>query len=199
MAWWVPALGYLALVVALLVVGVQISIRAQLGLVLLSAAVVLAFSLWIILQGRRGGRQPLARSRSTRPRSPASACSTACCTASTCSSGSSPPRTSPRRRSDPKRDVPRAVLWSLLIVGGYFLVTSYAQAVGFGLDATAWKESVFPLQALASGDEFGSTWFGNLVAVIIILDVLAVCIGVGVAATRGHARHGAPGPAAARR
>jgi amino acid transporter len=38
---------------------------------------------------------------------------------------------------------------------------------------------------LSNGAEFGSTWFGNVVAVLIILDVLAVAIGVGVAATRG--------------
>jgi amino acid transporter len=44
---------------------------------------------------------------------------------------------------------------------------------------------VFPLQALASGDDFGSSGFGNVVAVLIILDIAAVAIGVGVAVTRG--------------
>jgi amino acid transporter len=53
------------------------------------------------------------------------------------------------------------------------------------LDAEAWKNSVFPLQALASGDDFGSAGFGNVVAVLIILDIAAVAIGVGVAVTRG--------------
>lgn len=182
--WWVPALGYLALVVYLLTVGVHISIRAQLGLVLLSAAVVLAFSVWVILKGGAGGD-----SLSLRPFDPTAVAGLGLLYGVLYGInmfiGFESAANLAEETEHPKRDVPRAVLWSLLIVGGYFLVTSYAQAVGFGLDATAWKESVFPLQALASGDEFGSTWFGNLVAVIVILDVLAVCIGVGVAATRG--------------
>jgi amino acid transporter len=183
-AWWVPALGYLALVVALLVVGVQISIRAQLALVLLSAAVVLAFSLWIILKGGAGGD-----SLSAKPFNPFSVGGLGLLYGVLYGInmfiGFESAANLAEETEHPKRDVPRAVLWSLLIVGAYFLVTSYAQAVGFGLDATAWKESVFPLQALASGEEFGSTSFGNLMSVIVILDVLAVCIGVGVAATRG--------------
>jgi amino acid transporter len=86
---------------------------------------------------------------------------------------------------DPKRHVPRAVLWSLTIVGLYFVLTAYAQDVGFGLDGTAWKTSVFPLQALSSGGEFGSTGFANFMSALIILDIAAVAIGVGVAASRG--------------
>jgi amino acid transporter len=41
------------------------------------------------------------------------------------------------------------------------------------------------LQALASGSEFGSSGFGIFLSVFIILDIVAVAIGVGVAATRG--------------
>ena len=87
--------------------------------------------------------------------------------------------------ANPKRHIPRAVLLSLTVVGLYYLVTAYAQDVGFGLDAVSWQNSVFPLQSLASGDEFGSGAFGDFVAAIIILDVIAVTIGVGVAVTRG--------------
>ncbi|MGH3168850.1 MAG: hypothetical protein ACRDN0_23575, partial [Trebonia sp.] len=45
--WWPLALGFVALVVAIIVIGVQFSVRAQLVLVLISAAVVLGFSLYI--------------------------------------------------------------------------------------------------------------------------------------------------------
>src|SRR3569833_1121970 len=87
--------------------------------------------------------------------------------------------------AEPKRHIPRAVLLSLTIVGAYYLVTAYAQDAGYGLYATAWKNNAFPLQNLASGSEFGSAAFGNVVSAIVILDVLAVTIGVGVAVTRG--------------
>jgi amino acid transporter len=86
---------------------------------------------------------------------------------------------------NPKRHVPRAVMWSISIVGVYYLIVAYAQALGFGLDAQAWKDSVFPLEALASGKEYGSDGFGTFMGILIIFDVLAVAIGVGVASSRG--------------
>jgi amino acid transporter len=183
-SWWVLALIYLAGTVAILAIGVQISIRAQLALVLVSAAVVLAFSIWIIAKGGAGGH-----SLSMKPFNPASVGGLSLLYGVLYGInmfiGFESAANLAEETEDPKRDVPRAVVYSLLIVGAYFLVVSYSQAVGFGLDAKAWKESGFPLQALASGTEFGSAWFGKLMSVIVILDVLAVCIGVGVAVSRG--------------
>jgi amino acid transporter len=182
--WWVLSLLYLVGVVALLVVGVQISILAQLALVLVSAAAVLGFSIWIILRGGAGGD-----SLSLEPLNPAAVGGLGLLYGVLYGInmfiGFESAANLAEETENPKRDVPRAVVYSLLIVGVYFLVVSYSQAVGFGLDAGAWKESGFPLQALASGTEFGSAWFGNIMAVIVILDVLAVCIGVGVAVSRG--------------
>jgi amino acid transporter len=183
-AWWVLALLYLAGTVAVLVIGVQISIGAQLGLVLVSAAAVLGFSIWIIMRGGAGGH-----SLSLEPFNPAAVGGLSLMYGVLYGInmfiGFESAANLAEETENPKRDVPRAVVYSLLIVGAYFLVVSYSQAVGFGLDAKAWKESGFPLQALASGSEFGSTTFGNIMAVIVILDVLAVCIGVGVAVSRG--------------
>ena len=182
--WWPLALGYLALVTALIVIGVQISIRAQLALALISMGVVLVFSLIIIVRGGHGGD-----SLSAAPFDLSSVGGLnllyGVLYGINMFIGFESAANLAEETADPKRHVPRAVLLSLTIVGAYFLVTAYAQAVGFGLDAAAWKNSVFPLQSLASGGEFGSAGFGDLMAIIIILDVLAVTIGVGVAVTRG--------------
>ena len=182
--WWVLSIGYLALVMAVVVVGVQISIRAQLALVLISAAVVLGFSILIIAKGGGGGD-----SLSLTPFDVTAVGGLnimyGVLYGINMFIGFESAANLAEETDNPKRDVPRAVMLSLVIVGAYFLVTAYAQAVGFGLDAEAWKASGFPLQALASGSEFGSAWFGHLTQIIVILDVLAVCIGVGVAGTRG--------------
>ncbi|MFI0454175.1 APC family permease [Actinomadura sp. 6N118] len=182
--WWPLALGYTALVTALIVIGVQISIRAQLALALISMAVVLVFSLVIIARGGHGGN-----SLSAEPFNPFSVGGLGLLYGVLYGInmfiGFESAANLAEETADPKRHVPRAVLLSLTIVGVYFLVTAYAQAVGFGLDAAAWKNSAFPLQSLSSGDEFGSAGFGHFMAVIIILDVLAVTIGVGVAVSRG--------------
>jgi amino acid transporter len=183
-AWWPLSLLFLAAVLAIVIIGVQVSIRAQLVLVLISSAVVLGFSLYIILRGGLGGD-----SLSAQPLNPFSISGLnllyGVLYGINMFIGFESAASLAEETDDPKRHVPRAVLISLTIVGLYFVVTAYAQAVGFGLDATAWKNSVFPLQALASGKDFGSAAFGNIIAVLIILDIAAVAIGVGVAVTRG--------------
>jgi amino acid transporter len=183
-SWWVLALGFVAIVTTTVIVGVHISVRAQLALVLISLAIVAVFSIYIIAKGGQGGN-----SLSATPLNPFSVSGLdllyGVLYGINMFIGFESAANLAEETDDPKRHVPRAVMWSLAIVGAYYLLTAYAQAVGFGLDSEAWKNSVFPLQALASGDEFGSTGFGNFVAVIIILDIAAVAIGVGVAASRG--------------
>jgi amino acid transporter len=182
--WWPLALGYVALVVAVIVVGVQISVRSQLILVMISSAVVLVFSLIIIARGGHGGH-----SLSASPFNPLSIGRLdllyGILYGINMFIGFESAANLAEETADPKRHVPRAVMLSLTIVGAYFVVVAYAQDAGFGLNATAWKNSVFPLQALASGHEFGSAAFGDFMSVLIIIDILAVAIGVGVACTRG--------------
>src|SRR5690349_6309974 len=59
--WWVLALVFVAIVMTVVVVGVQISVRAQLALVLISSAVVAGFSLYIIAKGGHGGHSISAK------------------------------------------------------------------------------------------------------------------------------------------
>jgi amino acid transporter len=182
--WWPLALAFVAIVTTIVVVGVQFSVRAQLALVLISAAVVAGFSLYIVFRGGLGGH-----SVSATPFNPFAVGGLdllyGVLYGINMYIGFESAANLAEETDDPKRHVPRAVLWSLTIVGGYYIITSYAQAVGFGLDATAWKASVFPLQALASGADFGSPGFGTFMSALIILDIAAVAIGVGVAASRG--------------
>jgi amino acid transporter len=182
--WWPLSLAFIAVVMAIVIVGVQFSVRAQLALVLVSSAVVLGFSIYIIAKGGHGGN-----SVSAKPFNPFSIAGLdllyGVLYGINMFIGFESAANLAEETDNPKRHVPRAILWSLTIVGAYFIITAYAQDLGFGLDGAAWKNSVFPLQALASGKEFGSAGFGDFMSVLIILDIAAVAIGVGVAATRG--------------
>ncbi|HTI22685.1 MAG TPA: APC family permease [Kutzneria sp.] len=182
--WWVLALAFVAVVTAVVVIGVQVSVRAQLALVLISSAIVAGFSVYVIAKGGLGGH-----SLSAAPFNPFSVGGLdllyGVLYGINMFIGFESAANLAEETDNPKKHVPRAVLWSLTIVGVYFVLTAYAQDVGFGLDGAAWKNSVFPLQVLSSGGEFGSTWFGDLMSVLIILDILAVAIGVCVAASRG--------------
>jgi amino acid transporter len=181
--WWPLSLGFVALVTAIVVIGVRFSVRAQLILVLISAAVVLGFSVYIIGRGGLGGH-----SLSMRPFNPGAVGRLdllyGVLYGINMFIGFETAANLAEETDNPKRHVPRAVLLSLTIVGAYFLLTAYAQDAGFGMNASSWKNSGFPLQALASGS-FGSAGFGNFMYVLIILDILAVAIGTGVAVTRG--------------
>ncbi|GAA2658908.1 APC family permease [Streptomyces vastus] len=182
--WWPLSLGYAAVAFTILVVGVNVSIRAQLILALSAMVVVLAFSLVIIFRGGQNGE-----SWSVEPFNPFAVGSLnllfGVLYGINMFIGFESAANLAEETSDPKRHVPRAVMLSLGIVGVYYVVVAYAQVMGFGLDAEAWKNSVFPLETLSYGGEFGSAAFGNFLAVLIILDILAVAIGVGVASTRG--------------
>ena len=182
--WWLLALAFIAVVTAIVVIGVQVSVRAQLALVLISSAVVAGFSIYIIAKGGLGGH-----SLSAQPFNPFAVHRLdllyGVLYGINMFIGFETAANLAEETDNPKKHVPRAVLWSLTIVGAYFLLTAYAQDIGFGLNATAWKNSVFPLQALASAAPFGSVDFGNIITVLIIVDITAVAIGVSVAATRG--------------
>jgi amino acid transporter len=168
----------------IVVIGVQVSVRAQLALVLISSAIVAGFSIHIVVRGGLGGH-----SLSLRPFNPSSVAGLdllyGVLYGINMFIGFESAANLAEETDQPKRHVPRAMLWSLTIVGAYFVLTAYAQDVGFGLNSTAWKASVFPLQALASGAPFGSPGFGDVISVLIILDITAVAIGVCVAASRG--------------
>lgn len=90
---------------------------------------------------------------------------------------------------DPGRNIPKAIIFSVLTVTGFYLVCSYAQVAGFGFSVNAFSEAAgAPLFALASPAEaggFGSVTLVRMMELVVILDMIAVLIGVSTAASRG--------------
>lgn len=180
--WWVLCIAMTALVLVIVTIGVRFSTRAQLVLVGVSATVVLGFSVWIIIKGGHGGN-------SFEPFNPQSSSlkgilfgvvygialfigfETAANLAEECEA--------------PKIAIPRALTLSIVASAGYFIVCTYAQAIGFGLDAKSWATSAAPLFVLSADPKFGSVGLSSLMVVLVVLDGLAVTIGAWVATTRG--------------
>src|SRR5882762_7839868 len=180
--WWVICIAMTALVLVIVTVGVRCSARAQLVLVGFSAIVVLGFSVWIIIKGGHGGN-------SLAPFNPGSGSlkgilfgvvygialfigfETAANLAEECEA--------------PKIAIPRALTLSIVASAGYFIVCTYAQAIGFGLDAKSWATSAAPLFVLSADPKFGSVGLSSFMVVLVVLDGLAVTIGAWVATTRG--------------
>lgn len=207
-AWWVLSLGFLVVTTGLLVLGVRLATGAQLALVLVSALVVFGFSLSVIFRGGSDGLSLV-------PLNPTEVSFSdlfyGFVYAILMYVGIESAANMAEETAEPKRSIPRAMMLALGLVGVYFLVCAYSQAVGFGLDAKAWATAGggFPLFALGGGGRFGSKALGDALQLMVVFDVAAVAIGVGNATSRGvfsmardgrlprrlarvHARHATP-------
>jgi amino acid transporter len=89
----------------------------------------------------------------------------------------------------PKKAIPRAVLFSVVVVSIFYLIASYTQVAGFGFSVETFASAAAaPLFALASPEAaggFGSTTLVRVMELVVLLDVMAVGIGAAVASTRG--------------
>lgn len=181
--YWTLDLIYCAILFCVLYLGAKISTRAQLTLVFVSATVVAIFLIYVIFK---------SGSISAKPFNPSSAGSVnnffyGVLYAILLFVGFESAANLAEETDNPKRDIPRAVLWAIGIVALYFVFVSYAQAIGFHLDAEAWATSRAPVIVLARPPEeggYGSQFLFDLMNVILILDVAAAGIGASTAATR---------------
>lgn len=186
--YWVWGLIDCGIIFVLLYFGVRISTRAQLTLALISATVVLAFMVYIIVKGGAGGD-----SNSVKPFLPSSSEAGwsgifyGILYGILTFVGFETAANLGEETADPRRSIPRAVLLSILIVGIFYLITAYAQDIGFGLNAQKWGESIAtgPLFVLGAPDAFGSVFFNRILQIVVIMDIAAVGVGAAVSTTRG--------------
>ncbi len=165
--------------------GVQLSTKAQLVLALISMGVLFVFFLFVIVK-TGSGNSVKAFTPSSSPDGWAGILF-AILYGVLLFTGFETAANLAEETDRPHRHIPRAVLVSLLLSAAFFLLGTYAQVAGFHFDVEAMKEAATgsPLVALSGGTEYGATWLGKLVSAVIVLDILAVYIGVSVSATRG--------------
>lgn len=183
---WVWSLIYVGLVFLVLAAGVQISTRLQLLLALVSALVVLAFFVNVIIN---------APENSLKAFNPAEAPSYTGILFGVLYGvlifvGFETAANLAEEAEHPKRAIPRAVTLSVLIVAVFYVIAAYAQIAGFGFDAAVLLDPEIasgPLFALGSQDFFGgsSDFMLNLLQLVVLLDVMAVGLGAATASTRG--------------
>jgi len=89
----------------------------------------------------------------------------------------------------PKRDIPRAVLFAVIAATVFYLIASYAQVAGFHFDlgkiAKAAGGPLFVLAGPGSQGGYGSVAIRRLAELLVLLDMLAVLIGISVSGPRG--------------
>jgi amino acid transporter len=187
-----PRTGWMLVVLALIAVvlyyGAAISTRAQLVLAAVSITVVLIFSLSVIV--RVGGDNSIATaaSPSSSPQGLGGVLF-GVLYGVLLFTGFESAANLGEETEHPRRDIPRAVLFAVLFVSGFYVVCTYAQVAGYSFDVNLLAQNagapLFGLAAPSSAGGFGSDLVRQLLELVVVLDMLAVAIGIGVAGTRG--------------
>jgi amino acid transporter len=189
---WAWSLIYVGLVFLILAAGVQISTRLQLLLAFVSAAVVLAFFIKVIVE---------APTNSLKAFNPAEAPDLSGIMFGVLYGvlifvGFETAANLAEEAEHPKKAIPRAVLSSVVIVSVFYVVAAYAQIAGFGFDAsvltTPEVANAGPLFVLGSPGSPADFAYGGdsdmilkALLVVVLLDVMAVGLGAATASTRG--------------
>jgi amino acid transporter len=184
---WAWSLLFVVGVFLVLYLGVQISTRVQLTLALVSAAVVLAFFAYVIIEV--GGDNSLRAFNPAESPTGLSGIMFGVLYGVLIFVGFETAANLAEETADPRRAIPRAVLTSVIVVAIFYVIASYAQVAGFGFDlkaiAAAAAAPLFALGASESAGGYGSTLIDRILELVVLLDILAVGVGAAVASTRG--------------
>jgi amino acid transporter len=181
---WAWQLLLLAVLLAIVHIGIQVSVRAQLVLALVSIGVLAIFFIYVIV--KVGGDNSLSAFKPSSSAQGWGGIAFSVIYGVLLFTGFEAAANLAEETAEPERFIPKAVLISLLAAAVFFLLGCYAQIAGFHFSVDAVADNAgAPLVALASPGAFGAPWVARLVELVIVLDMLAVYIGVSVSVTRG--------------
>ena len=183
--WFWYSIAFWVVAAAMMIRGVAISTRVQLVLGVGSFLIILAFSIWVIIKVSGDG------GLSGAPFNPSSSDQGwngiffGVLYAVIMFIGFESSANLAEETKSPRKHLPLAIFGSCIAVGIFYIIVTYAQAVGFGLSVQDWLAAFPPLYALAADPRFGSTHFGELVQWIVVIDIAAVGLGTAVGSSRG--------------
>jgi amino acid transporter len=167
---------------AISVLGVQISTRAQLILALVSVAVVFGWAVYVILKGGSSGF-------SLRPFNPGESSfkgiTYGIVYAGLIFVGFESAANLAEETAEPKRNIPRAIFYSVLAAGVFYVVLSWALVLAFGLNVADLLKNFPPLYVATANPDFGGDKFSDLVQWLVVIDIAAVGLGTATGTTRG--------------
>ena len=173
LAWWVWALIVTVIIFGVNVVGVKISMKAQLALIVVSVLPFIILFLKVLFDGPNENSVD-----SFNPSNVADGGSVfkGLLFAILMFVGFELSAALGEETKDPKKSIPRAVMTTIAITGAFYIMTQYTLAVG----AT---EAGFDFAPMAEVEL--SRFFGVWIELAVLLDIIAVGIGFQLAAARG--------------
>jgi amino acid transporter len=169
--WWLGGVGAMVIVFTMQSLGIALSVRAQLTLTALSAIPIALLAVVILIQGGADGNHLSVFNPSDHTHGDVFR---AILFAVTLFVGFEAAAALGEETADPHRSIPRAVLGTVAMTAGWFIVVIYAGTIGFGPAhaASGWGSDPNGLATLAhryvgSGD-------ATLIELAVLLDMLAV-------------------------
>ena len=177
--WWLCSIAVAAIVLIVNTIGVDVSVRTQLAVIIVSLIPFVILSVKVISSGGVAGNS----TASFNPSNVADGGSVfkGLLFAILMFVGFELAAALGEETADPKRSIPRAVLVTIAIVFVVFLVTQYVIAIGSGGEGDAAIPPFFDVM----GSVYVGRWLQIWIELAIILDVLAVGIGFCLAGSRG--------------
>jgi amino acid transporter len=176
------------LVGSIIYLGVALSTRVQLTLALISVTIVFAFSIFVIVQS--GGIHHIS-SGFNPSGSPThwKGIFFGVLYGVLLFTGFETSANLGEEADQPEKNIPRAVLISVIVIAGFYIIGSFAQVSGFHFNLNLiGKNAGAPLFTLAGpkGDGgYAGVAIRRLVELVVVFDMIAVLIGCAVSASRG--------------
>ncbi|HET9720137.1 MAG TPA: APC family permease [Solirubrobacteraceae bacterium] len=179
--WWIWGAIALVIAVGLNHLGVRLAIRGVLALACVSAIPFLILAISIIVQGGQAGN---TLSVFGTGHSSVNGVFHGILFAVTLFIGFEAAASIGEEAHDPHRSIPIALIGSVALAGVFYLLVTYAAAVGFGAKAaaTAWPSDPSPMGALAQ--RYVGSGLSTLIDLVVLLDSISVAIAFVVAGSR---------------
>jgi amino acid transporter len=179
--WWVWGAIALLIAVGLNHLGVRLAIRGVLALACISAIPFLVLAIAIIAKGGNAGNTLAVFSTS---HGSGNGVFHGILFAVTLFIGFEAAASIGEEAHDPHRSIPIALIGSVALAGLFYLLVTYAAAIGFGVKgaATAWPADPSPMGALAQ--RYVGSGLSTLIDLVVLLDSISVAIAFVVTGSR---------------
>lgn len=182
--WWILffAIG-MVLFVVLSVVHIKVTTRTQLIIGILTVAVIVIVDLVTTAKGGSHGQAPSAFTFSHSLTGGFTGVFYGIILGVTSYIGFETAADFGEETASPRRNIPIAIISATTFVVIFYLWTTYAMAIGFGVDnGRTWGNDPFALKTIAT--TFVGSWLGTLVEIGALLSAFIVCVACATAASR---------------
>ena len=175
--WWLVALLVLAFTIVVNLIGIQVSVRTQLTIIVASLVPFLILAVAIVADGGPGGNTMSVFD----PSAVAAGGSifNGLLFAILMFVGFELAAALGEETAEPARSIPVAIIVTIVIVAVFYVITQYVGTIGSG------GPEAIPFDFAALGEVYVGRWLGILAELAVILDILAVGIGFAAATSRG--------------